>query len=54
MDTRWWYVADLQTQGLVKISFVKTKDNISDLGTKNVTKETYNSFESKLLKDKED
>ena len=52
MDTRWWYVSDLQKQGLIKIDFVRTKENISDLGTKNVTKDVYETFEGKLLKNK--
>ena len=53
MDTRWWYVSDLQDDGLIKIHFCKTTDNVSDLGTKNVNKETYESHEGKLLKDKD-
>jgi hypothetical protein len=39
IDTRWWYVNDLQSQGLIKINFIPMKENVSDLGTKNVTKE---------------
>ena len=39
----------MQEQGLIKIDFVKTKDNISDIGTKNVTKEVYQNFEPRLL-----
>jgi hypothetical protein len=31
MDTRWWYVSDLQKDGLIKIGFVRTEDNVSDL-----------------------
>ena len=49
MDCRWWFVSDMQEQGLIKIDFVKTKDNISDIGTKNVNKETYERFEPSLL-----
>jgi hypothetical protein len=49
MDCRWWFVSDMQEQGLIKIDFVKTKDNISDIGTKNVTKEVYQTFEPRLL-----
>jgi hypothetical protein len=39
----------LAEQGLVKIEFVKTKDNVSDLGTKNVTKEVYDTLTPLLL-----
>ena len=49
MDCRWWFVSDLQEQGLIKISFVKTKDNYSDIGTKNVNKEVYQKIEPRLL-----
>ena len=28
---------DLQEQGLVKVSFAPTKDNIADIGTKNLS-----------------
>jgi hypothetical protein len=51
MDTRWWYVNDLQSQGLIKINFVPTKENVSDIGTKNVTKEVYQEHQSKFLED---
>jgi hypothetical protein len=49
MDCRWWFVSGLLDQGLIKIDFVKTKDNVSDIGTKNVNKETYDSFIDRLL-----
>jgi len=49
MDCRWWFVSNMQEEGLIKIDFVKTKDNISDIGTKNVTKEIYQAFEPRLL-----
>jgi hypothetical protein len=49
MDCRWWFVSGLLEQGLIKIDFVKTKDNVSDIGTKNVNKETYDSFIDRLL-----
>jgi hypothetical protein len=52
MDTRWWYVNDLQSQGLIKINFVPTKENVSDLGTKNVTKEVYQEHQGKFLQDR--
>ena len=36
VDARWWFVNDLQEQGLIKVEFVSTHDNIVDIGTKNV------------------
>ena len=41
MDARHWWIADLQESGLTKVSFVPTKDNLSDIGTKNVTGEVF-------------
>ena len=37
MDTRWWFVNQLQEEGLIKIQFVRSEANVSDIGTKNVT-----------------
>jgi hypothetical protein len=37
MDTRWWYVSQMQEEDkLIKVKFVRTKENVSDIGTKNV------------------
>ena len=53
MDTRWWYVTDLQQEeGLIKVGFVRTKENVSDIGTKNVDTQTYVYHEGRLLKDR--
>ena len=41
MDTRHWWITDPQESGLAKVSFVPTKDNSSDIGTKNVTGEAF-------------
>ena len=49
VDTRWWFVNQLQDEGLVKVSFARTNDNVSDVGTKNVNKETYEEHAPKLL-----
>ena len=49
MDCRWWFVSDLREQGLIKIQFVRTEDNVSDIGTKNVNKETYDRLVHPLL-----
>ena len=39
MDTHWWFVNQLQEEGLIKIQFVRSEANVSDIGTKNVTGE---------------
>ena len=49
MDCRWWFVSDLKRQGLIKIDFVKTEENVADMGTKNVNKETYGRHEGRML-----
>ena len=55
MDTRWWYVTDMQDEmKLIKVKFVRTKDNVSDIGTKNVDTLTYESHEGRLLKNREE
>ena len=53
MDTRWWYVMDMQdNDGLIKVGFVRTKENTSDIGTKNVDTQTYEHHGPRLLKDR--
>ena len=49
MDTRWHFVNQMQEDGLVKIIFVKSEENISDIGTKNVTGEVLERHEGKLI-----
>ena len=50
MDTRWWYVTQMQEEDkLIKVKFVRTKENVSDIGTKNVNAETYSYHEGRLL-----
>ena len=45
MDTRYWYVHQLQEEyGLIKVNFVQTKDNVSDLGTKKLSLENFYSL----------
>ena len=54
MDTRYWNVHQLQEEhGLIKVHFMRTKDNVSDLGTKNVTTDVYETHEGKLITSKE-
>ena len=55
MDCRWWYVVDLcDNQGLINVWFVRTADNVSDLGTKNVDTATHERLEGRLLKDRQE
>jgi len=53
MDTRWHYVNDMQRNGLIKVEFVKSADNISDVETKNVTGEIYDAHIDKYTSNKE-
>lgn len=41
MDTRWHYVNDFQEDGFIKVVFVPSAENPSDLETKNVTGEIF-------------
>ena len=53
MDARWWCVTQLQEEDkLIKVQFVGTKENTSDLGTKNVNSETCQHHEGRLLSDR--
>jgi len=53
MGTRWWCVTQLQEEDkLIKVQFIRTKENISDLGAKNVNAETYHCHEGRLISDR--
>ena len=53
VDTPWWYVTQMQEEDkMIKVKFVRTKENVSDIGTKNVNAETYDYHEGKLLSDR--
>jgi hypothetical protein len=43
MDTRYHFVKDMQQDGLIKIDFVQSEDNVSAVATKNVTGEVHDS-----------
>jgi hypothetical protein len=43
MDTRYHFVKDMQNDGLIKIDFVRSEDNVSDIATKNVTDDAHDS-----------
>jgi hypothetical protein len=46
-------VAEMQdAKGLIKVGFVRTKESVSDIGTKNVDTQTYKYHEGRLLKDR--
>ena len=49
MDARWWFVNDLQEQGLIKVEFVSTHDNIVDIGTKNVQGDVLDTHTPRLM-----
>ena len=52
MDARYWWITDLQESGLIKVSFVPTKENLSDIGTKNVTGEVFDRIRPELMKER--
>ena len=41
IDTQHCYVKDLQNECLIKVEFVRSEDNVSDIATKNVTGEVH-------------
>ena len=49
VDARHWWITDAQEQGLVKVNFVSTVDNVADVGTKNVNGDTLDRHLPKLL-----
>jgi hypothetical protein len=53
MDVRWFYVNDLQDQGIIVIKFVKSEENVSDVATKNVSAGTMRSHVDKLIAEKD-
>ena len=52
VDARCWWITDLQESGLMKVSFTPTKDNLSDIGTKNVTGEVFDRIRPELMKER--
>ena len=53
MDTRYHYVNDLQDDGMIKVKFVRSEDNVSDIATKNVSSEIMRCHEPTMLADRE-
>ena len=52
MDARHWWITELQESGLIKVTFVPTKDNIADIGTKNVNGDVFDRIRPELMSEK--
>ena len=52
MDSRLWWLTDLQETGLADVSFAPTKDNVADVGTKNVTGDVMDQLRPMLMTNK--
>jgi hypothetical protein len=51
VDTRYHFVRENLGDGIMKIEFVKSVDNKSDIFTKNVTQEIYKKHVKKVLEE---
>jgi hypothetical protein len=51
MDTRYHFVRELIKDGFIKIKFVRSNENDSDLFTKNINQELYAKHTMKFLED---
>ena len=51
VDTRYHFVRENLEDGIIKIEFVKSVDNESDIFTKNVTQEIYERHVKKFLEE---
>ena len=49
IDIRYRFVNEMVIDGFLKIVFVKTKENVADIFTKNVTSKTYRNLVPKFL-----
>ncbi len=54
IDTRAKFVTQFVQDGFLKIVFVKTKENVSDIFTKNVLSKIHETFKDKYIWKKED
>ena len=52
MDARLWWLTDPWETGLEKVSFAPMKDNMADIGTKNVTGEVMDRLRPMLMTSK--
>ena len=53
MDTRYYYVNDLQEDGMIKVMFVRSEDNVADVATKNVTGEIQDRHIDRITGDRD-
>jgi hypothetical protein len=51
VDTRYHFVRENLEEGIIKVEFVKSVDNESDIFTKNVTLEIYKRHVEKFLEE---
>ena len=52
VDIRYQYVNEMVMDGFLKIVFVKTKENVADVFTKNVTSEVYKTLAKSFLSER--
>ena len=53
VDTRTFFVKDFQNEGVIKVEFVRSEDNVSDIATKNVTGELHDKHLDTYTADKD-
>ena len=53
MVVRWFYVNNLQDQGVIAIKFVRSEENVADVATKNVAAVTMRNHVDSLVADKD-
>ena len=55
IDTRYHFVRNYIEDGIIKVTFIKSEDNVADVFTKNLNAELFNKHAEKLhLKDNQD
>ena len=54
VNIRYHYVRELVEQKIIEVVFIKTKDNTSDIMTKNCDKKYFNKHEEKLIEEMDD
>ena len=52
VDTRYHFVREFVHEGFIKIIFVRTKENVADIFTKNVTGDLYEKHTQELIANK--
>ena len=51
VDTRYRFVNEFMEDGFIEISFVKTKNNVADIFTKNTSGDIGNHHQNKIIKE---